>query len=241
MLVLPMSSDEGHAEGRRIVITGVTRGLGRALALRLAGMGHQVAGCGRSKVRLEELRGRLGDGHRVDLVNVASSIQVRTWAEKVLESHGPPDLVINNAGIINVNSPLWEVPEEELGLVVDVNLKGTYYVIRNFLPAMLERGSGVVVNFSSGWGRSTEAELAPYCATKWAVEGLTRALSQELPKGLAAVALNPGVIHTDMLESCFGQSAKSYPGPEKWAERAAPFLLTLGPEHNGKSLTVPGF
>jgi NAD(P)-dependent dehydrogenase (short-subunit alcohol dehydrogenase family) len=240
MLVLPMSSDEG----RMVVLTGVTRGLGRALAIRLARMGHRVAGCGRSKVRLEELRGVLGESdqsHRVDLVNVASSIQVRTWAEKVLESHGPPDLVINNAGVINVNAPLWEVPEEEMGLVVDVNLKGTYYVIRNFLPAMLERGSGVMVNFSSGWGRSAEAELAPYCATKWAVEGLTRSLAQELPKGLAAVAVNPGVIHTDMLESCFGQSAKSYPGPEKWAERAAPFLLSLGPEHNGKSLTVPGF
>jgi NAD(P)-dependent dehydrogenase (short-subunit alcohol dehydrogenase family) len=236
MLVLLMSS-----EGRMIVLTGVTRGLGRALAVRLAGMGHRVAGCGRSKIRLEELRGLLGDDHRFDLVNVASGIQIQTWAEKVLESHGPPDLVINNAGVINLNAPLWQVPDEEFGLVVDVNLKGTYYMIRNFLPAMLERGSGVVVNFSSGWGRSTEAELAPYCATKWAVEGMTRALAQEIPKGLAAVALNPGVIHTDMLESCFGQSAKSYPGPEKWAERAAPFLLSLGPEHNGKSLTVPGF
>ena len=236
MLVLLMSS-----EGRMIVLTGVTRGLGRALAVRLAGMGHRVAGCGRSKIRLEELRGLLGEDHRFDLVNVASGIQVQTWAEKVLESHGPPDLLVNNAGVINLNAPLWQVPEEEFGLVVDVNLKGTYYAIRNFLPAMLERGSGVVVNFSSGWGRSTEAELAPYCATKFAIEGLTRALAQEIPKGLAAVALNPGVIHTDMLESCFGQSAKSYPGPERWAERAAPFLLSLGPEHNGKSVTVPGF
>jgi NAD(P)-dependent dehydrogenase (short-subunit alcohol dehydrogenase family) len=236
MLVLLMSS-----EGRMVVLTGVTRGLGRALAVRLAGMGHRVAGCGRSKIRLEELRGLLGEDHRFDLVNVASGIQVQAWAEKVLESHGPPDLLVNNAGVINLNAPLWQVPEEEFGLVVDVNLKGTYYMIRNFLPAMLERGSGVVVNFSSGWGRSTEAELAPYCATKFAIEGLTRALAQEIPKGLAAVALNPGVIHTDMLESCFGQSAKSYPGPERWAERAAPFLLSLGPEHNGKSVTVPGF
>ncbi len=129
MLVLLMSS-----EARTIVITGITRGLGRALALRFAGMGHRIAGCGRSRVRLEQLRGLLGDEHRVDLVNVGSSIQVQTWAEKVLESHGPPDLVINNAGVINANAPLWEVPEEEFGLVVDVNLKGTYFIIRNFLP-----------------------------------------------------------------------------------------------------------
>jgi NAD(P)-dependent dehydrogenase (short-subunit alcohol dehydrogenase family) len=236
MLVSLMSS-----EARTIVLTGITRGLGRALALRFAGMGHRVAGCGRSRVRLEQLRGLLGDEHRVDLVNVGSSIQVQTWAEKVLESHGPPDLVINNAGVINANAPLWEVPEEEFGLVVDVNLKGTYYIIRNFLPPMLKQGRGVLVNFSSGSGRSPEPELAPYCATKWAVEGLTRSLAQELPRGLAAIALNPGVIHTDMLDSSVGQSAKSYPGPEKWAERAAPYILSLGPEHNGKSLTVPGF
>jgi NAD(P)-dependent dehydrogenase (short-subunit alcohol dehydrogenase family) len=236
MLVLLMSS-----EGRSVVLTGVTRGLGRALALRLAGMGHRVAGCGRSRARIEELRGLLDAEHRFEVVNVASSIQVQTWAEKVLESHGPPDLLINNAGLINANAPLWEVPEEEFGLVVDVNLKGTYYVIRNFLPAMLKRGSGVVVNFSSGWGRSTASEVGPYCATKWGIEGLTRSLAEELPRGVAAVAINPGVIHTELLESCYGQSAKSYPGPEKWAERAAPFLLSLGPEHNGKSVTVPGF
>lgn len=229
------------SEGRTVVLTGVTRGLGRALAIRLAEQGHRLAGCGRSRAKIEELRSLLGDQHRFDVVNVASSIQVQTWAEKVLESHGPPDLLLNNAGIINANAPLWQVPEEEFSLVVDVNLKGTYHVVRNFLPAMLERGSGVVVNFSSGWGRSTASELAPYCATKWAIEGLTRSLAEELPRGVAAVALNPGVIHTELLDSCYGQSAKSYPGPEKWAERAAPFLLSLGPEHNGKSLTVPGF
>lgn len=229
------------SEGRTVVLTGVTRGLGRALAVRLAEQGHRLAGCGRSRAKIDELRSALGDAHRFDVVNVASAIQVETWAEKVLESHGPPDLLLNNAGVINANAPLWQVPEEEFGLVVDVNLKGTFHVIRHFLPAMVERGSGVVVNFSSGWGRSTASEVAPYCATKWAVEGLTRSLAEELPRGLAAVALNPGVIHTELLDSCFGQSAKSYPGPERWAERAAPFLLSLGPEHNGKSLTVPGF
>lgn len=229
------------SEGRTVVLTGVTRGLGRALAIRLAGQGHRLAGCGRSRAKIEELRSLLGDEHRFEVVNVASAIQAETWAEKVLDSHGPPDLLLNNAGVINANAPLWQVPEEEFGLVVDVNLKGTYHMIRHFLPAMLARGSGVVVNFSSGWGRSTAAEVAPYCATKWAIEGLTRSLAEELPRGLAAVALNPGVIHTELLDSYYGQSAKSYPGPEKWAERAAPFLLSLGPEHNGKSVTVPGF
>jgi NAD(P)-dependent dehydrogenase (short-subunit alcohol dehydrogenase family) len=229
------------SEGRTVVLTGVTRGIGRALAVRLAELGHTVIGCGRSRPRIEELRAQLGEPHRFEVVNVASAIQVETWAERTLASFPAPDLLLNNAGIINANAPLWEVPVEEFGVVVDVNLKGPFHLIRYFLPAMIARGRGVVVNFSSGWGRSTASEVAPYCATKWGVEGLTRALAEELPSGLAAVALNPGVVHTELLESCFGQSAKSYPGPERWAERATPFLLSLGAEHNGKSLTVPGF
>jgi len=66
-------------------------------------------------------------------------------------------------------------------------VKGTANVIRYFVPDMVRRKSGVIVNFSSGWGRSTDAEVAPYCASKWAIEGLTQALSQELPSGMAAV------------------------------------------------------
>jgi NAD(P)-dependent dehydrogenase (short-subunit alcohol dehydrogenase family) len=219
----------------------VTRGLGRALAVRLAGLGHVVIGCGRTRAAIEELQEQLGEPHGFSVVDVASPSEVETWSRRVLARHPPIDLLINNAGVINANAPLWEVPEEEFARVIDVNLKGTYHVVRSFLPSMLERGHGVVVNFSSGWGRSSSAEVAPYCATKWGIEGMTRALAEELPRGLAAVAVNPGVIHTAMLESCYGQSAKSYPGPERWAERAAPFLLDLGPRDNGKSLTVPGF
>jgi NAD(P)-dependent dehydrogenase (short-subunit alcohol dehydrogenase family) len=123
--------------------------------------------------------------------------------------------------------------------VIDINLKGTIHTIRHFLPAMIERGRGVVVNFSSGWGRSTSPEVATYCATKFAIEGLTAALAQELPPGLAAVALNPGVIHTDMPASCFADSASEYPAPEEWIKTAGPFLLNISPRDNGRPLTVP--
>jgi NAD(P)-dependent dehydrogenase (short-subunit alcohol dehydrogenase family) len=114
-----------------------------------------------------------------------------------------------------------------------------YYVLRHFVPAMIERRQGVIVNFSSTWGRSTSPEVAPYCATKWAVEGLTRALAEELPPGMAAVPLNPGIIHTEMLQSCFGAAAAEYPDADDWARRAVPFLLKIGPKDNGKPLTAP--
>jgi len=224
---------------RLILITGVSRGLGRALTVEFIRLGHTLAGCARDAAALAELSRHYGPPHDFTAVDVADDAAVRTWSARVLDRHGPPDLLLNNAALINRKAPLWKVPAAEFDRVVDVNLKGVANVIRHFVPAMIRRGRGVIVNFSSGWGRSTDAEVAPYCATKWAIEGLTQALAQELPAGLAAVALNPGIIDTDMLRLCFGAAAAGYPTPEAWARRAAPFLLGLGPKDNGKPLTAP--
>jgi NAD(P)-dependent dehydrogenase (short-subunit alcohol dehydrogenase family) len=229
-----------RSPARLIVLTGVTRGLGRALAERFVALGHTVLGCGRSRGAVEELGRRFSAPHDFAVVDVADAEQVRGWAERLLADRGPPDLLLNNAALINRNALLWDVPREEFDRVLDVNVKGVANVLRAFLPAMVRRRAGVVVNFSSGWGRSTSAEVAPYCATKWAIEGLTQALAQELPDGMAAVPLNPGVIDTEMLRSCFGSGAAEYPKADRWAETAAPFLLRLGPKDNGQQLTVPG-
>ena len=201
--------------------------------------GHTVLGCGRSAGEIKKLRQAYGEPHDFYPVDVANDEAVKSWASLLLTSHGAPDLIINNAGVINRNAPLWEVEAREFGEVLDVNVRGVANVIRNFGAAMVQRKSGVIVNISSGWGRSTDAEVAPYCASKWAVEGLTLSLAQELPTGMAAVALNPGIINTEMLRSCFGGSAAAYPAAEEWAQIAVPFLLRLGPSDNGKQLTVP--
>src|SRR5205814_3025484 len=222
-----------------IVITGVTRGLGRAMAERFIEAGHTVLGCGRGHAEIARLTRKVHKPHDFATIDVSRDEQVKDWAKRVLAEHGPPDLLLNNAALVNRNAALWDVPADEFQRVVEVNIVGVANCIRHFVPAMMSRKRGVIVNFSSGWGRSTAAEVAPYCATKWAIEGLTQALAQELPRGIAAVALNPGVINTDMLQSCFGRSAGAYPPPEQWAKGAAPFLLRLGPQHNGKSLTVP--
>jgi NAD(P)-dependent dehydrogenase (short-subunit alcohol dehydrogenase family) len=226
--------------GRIVVITGVTRGLGRAMARGLIELGHTVLGCARSKSGIDRLGRVYAKPNDFQVVDVAADKEVAGWARRLLREYGPPDLLVNNAAIINRNASLWRVPADEFDRVIDINIKGVANVIRHLVPAMVERGSGVIVNLSSGWGRSTSAEVAPYCATKFAIEGLTRALAQELPGGLAAVPLNPGVIDTDMLRLSFGASATSYPAPEEWAVRAIPFLLKLGPKDNGQSLTVPG-
>jgi NAD(P)-dependent dehydrogenase (short-subunit alcohol dehydrogenase family) len=224
---------------RRIVLTGVTRGLGRAMAERFVELGHTVFGCGRSAAELDQLLRRFGSPHDFAAVDVTRRDQVQAWADRIMAKHGAPDLLLNNAAIINANAPLWQVPADEFDLLIDINIKGVANVLRSFVPAMIARGNGVIVNFSSGWGRSTSAEVAPYCASKYAIEGLTLALAQELPNGLAAIPLNPGIIDTDMLRSCFGTEAEHYPSAVEWAKRAAPFILKLGRGDNGKSLSVP--
>lgn len=221
---------------KRILITGVSRGLGLSMAKGMMKRGHRIAGCARSGSAPVELR---ENGHHYASVDLRSDEAVKAWADSVLADFGTPDLVINNAAIINRSAPLWEVADSEFGELLDINISGVARVIRHFVPAMIERGCGVIVNFSSGWGRSTAPEVAPYCASKWAIEGLTQALSQELPRGIGAVSFNPGVIHTEMLRSCFGEEASHYPGPDEWASRAVPFLDQLDAGENGQALTCP--
>jgi NAD(P)-dependent dehydrogenase (short-subunit alcohol dehydrogenase family) len=221
-----------------IVITGVTRGLGRALAEWYIAHGHTVSGCGRSGMEIFELRSTYPEPHSFDAVDVTEVVKVGMWAERVTGA-GAPDILINNAALMNQKAPLWRVSAVEFSKLVDVNIKGVANVIRAFVPMMVEAKRGVIVNLSSGWGRSTSPEVAPYCATKWAIEGLTKALAQELPEGMAAIPLNPGVINTEMLQKCFGAEAASYPKAQEWAGKAAPYILTLGPKDNGQSLSVP--
>lgn len=221
-----------------IVLTGVTRGLGLALTEKFVELGHTVCGCGRSREGIESLRRRFGAPHDFAVVDISKEDLVEPWAARVLSSRGAPDLLINNAAVINQNAPLWQVPAEEFNLVIDVNVKGVANVIRHFVPAMVARKAGVIVNFSSGWGRSVAKEVAPYCASKWAIEGLTQALAEELPRPMAAVPLNPGIIDTDMLRSCYGGSASRYPSAKKWAEQAAPIILGFNSRDNGKQASV---
>lgn len=227
---------------KHVMITGCTRGLGLAMARGFVARGWRVSGCGTKEDAVARLAAELsgeGAGHVIRTCDVTSADGVTKMAEEIVPLAGAPDLLLNNAAVINRNAPLWEVTPEDFSRVMDVNLKGIHLVLRAFLPAMIARGSGVVVNFSSGWGRSTSPEVAAYCCTKWGVEGLTQALSQEIPSGLAAVALNPGIIDTEMLQSTFGDSSSDFPTPAAWAEKAVPFLEKLGPRDNGKALTAP--
>lgn len=225
---------------KTILITGASRGLGKAMVEGFAARGHRIIGCARSEAPLKAMQSQLGENHFFRTVDVASVEEVSRFAKECADQDIIPDTLINSAAIINSPAPLWEISADEFSDLMDVNLKGIHHLISNFFPLMRSRGSGVIVNFSSGWGRSTSSGVAPYCATKWGVEGLTQALAQDLPPGFAAVAFNPGIIDTDMLRCCFGEDASSYGGAEAWAKEAVPFLEALDESDNGASLTCPG-
>lgn len=217
-------------------ITGCSRGLGRAMAKEFSRRGWRVAGGSRDENALRELAESLSSEHFLHPLDVTDPTQVETFAKEVKVRWEAPDLLINNAGIINGNAPLIDISPDEFSFVLAVNLSGIHNLIRAFVPMMQSVGRGFIVNFSSYWGQSTAPEVGPYCASKWGVEGLTRCLAQELPRGLATVAFNPGVIDTDMLRSCFGESASGYEKPEAWAKHAVDRLESLKLSDNGSTV-----
>lgn len=224
---------------RTIVLTGCTRGLGLSLLHQFSNAGHTVYGGGRSQTAIDTLKALSLAGCHLSVLDVSEEDSVKSFSEQILQNGHVPDLLINNAGIINHATPLWQVPAEEFQSVIDINIAGVHRVIRHLVPAMIEQGKGIIVNLSSGWGRSVAPEVAPYCASKWAIEGMSKALAEELPAGMAAIPLSPGVIATDMLRQVWGDSANVYPTADVWAAKAAPYILSLGASDNGCSLTTP--
>jgi NAD(P)-dependent dehydrogenase (short-subunit alcohol dehydrogenase family) len=224
---------------KTVVITGVSRGLGLALLKKLHSMGHRVSGCCRQSQRAEDLESELGDRCLVRCVDVLDEHAVAQWAQETRKKLGEVDLVVNNAALFNARANLWETPVADFQQVMRVNVEGPYQVARAFLPAMISRGHGVLVNYTSSRARNPRAEVGPYCTSKAAVEMMTRSLALELPEGLAAVAVNPGVVNTEMLGVSIGDRKNEFWTPEQWAESAAPFLLELAPSDNGKCVHVP--
>jgi NAD(P)-dependent dehydrogenase (short-subunit alcohol dehydrogenase family) len=205
--------------------------------------GHKILGCARSRDQIKLLASKYPK-HNFQAVDVASDVQVSTWAQQLLNSYGSPDFVLNNAAIINRKAPLWKVACSDFSDEIDTNIKGVANVIRHFAPSMIERGRGVFVNFSSRWGTKFEQQMAPYCATKWAIVALTRVLAEELkPLGLTCVALNPGVVRTRMLQQYLGTAhiprMYQYPTPRQWAKLAVPLILGFRRGDTGKVRLIP--
>jgi NAD(P)-dependent dehydrogenase (short-subunit alcohol dehydrogenase family) len=235
-------------EKQIVVITGVTKGIGLALAEEFTRCGWRVAGCGRSLKAVQELQNQYGSEHLFSAVDIKDDASVSKWAEEVASKMGIPFILINNAGLINRPQALWEVPSDEFADIMDTNVIGTVNMLRHFIPLMLQKQQGIIVNVSSGWGANGKitfsphcegwGSFSPYCASKFAVEGLTQSLSQELPPGLIAVTLAPGASNTDMLYKALPEEAGKYPTAEERAKTIVPYILNIQPSDSGKHLSI---
>ena len=191
------------SNGRVAVVTGASRGIGRAIALGLARDGFDLVLCDlpAQQKALEgvcrEVRdfGRAAYAHACD---VSSRDQVRAMAQQALKEAGHVDVVVNNAGILipaafeNIEEGVWDA-------VLDVNAKGAFLVTQAFLPHMKERRYGRIVSIASIGGKHGAPEQAHYSASKAAIMGFTRVLAQEVgPFGITANCVCPGIIVTDM-------------------------------------------
>ncbi len=189
--------------GRSALVTGASRGIGRAIALGLAHAGFDVAlnDIARQADELHAVRDEIaGLGRRTSVVlaDVSRKDDVTAMAQRAIADLGAIDAVVNNAGILIANS-VEDLRENEWDAVLDVNAKGTFLVVQAFLPHMRSRGYGRIVNISSIGGKRGAPLQAHYSASKAAVMGFTRVLAQEVgPDGITANCICPGIIVTEM-------------------------------------------
>ncbi|HEX3483189.1 MAG TPA: SDR family NAD(P)-dependent oxidoreductase [Kofleriaceae bacterium] len=187
--------------GTTAVVTGASRGIGRAIALRLAEAGADVALWARDAAALQRVADEVAalGGRALPMVcDVTDSAAVDRTAEAVRRTLPPVTVVVNNAGAV-LRKPTLAISDVEWRRVIAVNLDGTFHVTRAFLPD-LTRSGGRVINIASIAGREGTAMLAGYCAAKHAVVGFTRALAEELRTAKVSVnAICPGSVDTVML------------------------------------------
>lgn len=194
-------------EGKVAIVTGASRGIGRAIADRLARAGADVAVVDMDVSRAQETVSAVtGHGRRAVVIkaNVAEWADVKAMTDQVVAELGRIDILVNNAGITR-DGLLLRMKEEDWNAVLDVNLKGTFHCTKAVLPAMTKQGGGAMVNIASVVGVMGNAGQANYAASKAAVIGFTKTVAREYAsRGITVNAVAPGFIETAMTEKLSG-------------------------------------
>lgn len=215
-----------------ILITGVSAGIGKACAEKFAREGWLVIGTVRDPSRPKGAP----SGITLEQLDLAEEASGPALARRVLDEHGCPDAVLNNAGMLQFG-PLECMTPEEMRRLYQVNLFGQLDLVRPFLPAMRERGSGVIANVTSLGGRLVFPFFAGYNSTKWALEGISEGLWHELrPFGIRVKAIEPGFVETDI----WGKALPDEGEPVTGAGAYRPFMEHMrGFEKSIASRTSP--
>ena len=224
-----------------ILITGASQGIGRCLAIDLARRGATVIGCGRSRERLEEtlaeMRGA-SPSSTVIACDVGDPAQVRAMVERTLANFAKIDILINNAGI-GMRKPFVETPLDVIEEIMRTNYLGMVYCTHALLPSMIKRGSGHIVNISSGSGMIGTLNMAAYCASKFAMNGFSESLYHELrPLGIHVSVVCPGPVATAFNRAFTDLPPKSPPSLVV-APEAVSQAVILAIERQSAEVVVP--
>jgi 3-oxoacyl-[acyl-carrier protein] reductase len=184
------------------VVTGAGRGIGAAIARRLAALGASLVLCGRTRSHLQDVAAAISKtGGKSDVVecDVTDLRAVERAAARVQDSYGRAEILVNNAGIGGFGGPLHQLPPDQWEQILNTNLRGVYYAIRAFAPMMIEARCGHIVNVSSLAGKNALTNGAAYAASKWGLNGLTYSVAEELrTHNIRVSAVCPGSVDTDL-------------------------------------------
>lgn len=189
-------------KNRSAIITGAGKGIGKAIATALAAEGVNLGLVSRTSSDLEALQAALANEYGVKVVIARADVSAKPDVDQAIadlkESLGSIDILINNAGIGSFGT-LLDMDHEQWERIIQTNVMGTYYVTRAVLPSMLEQSSGSIINIASTAGERGFATGSAYCASKFAVIGMTEALMQEVRKSnIRVTALTPSTVNTEL-------------------------------------------
>ena len=225
-------SNNAILTGQVAVITGAGRGIGAAIAAKVASMGATAVLCGRTQEHLQSTAdaiskaGGRAEPFECDVTNLRS---VEAAAAHVEQTLGRLDILVNNAGIGSFRSPLHQSPPESWDAVLNTNLRGVYFCIRAFAPMMIRAGAGHIINISSLAGKNALPNGAAYAASKWGLNGLTYSVAEELrAHNIRASVICPGSVDTELSPHA-GKDKTKMLQPEDVAHVVA-MLLTQAPQ-----------
>jgi NAD(P)-dependent dehydrogenase (short-subunit alcohol dehydrogenase family) len=214
------------------VVTGGGRGIGAGIARKLAQLGASVVVCGRERSRLEDTCGEIrsaGAQCEAMACDVSDWSAVAALAGRIQQTFGRTDILVNNAGVGGYSGPLHAMPEEKWDAIFNTNLRGVFHTIRAFVPMMISAGGGHIINISSIAGKNPLPNAAAYGASKWALNGLSYSVAEELRgHNIRVSVVCPGSTHTGFSPHA-GKAAEKMLQPEDVAHVVA-MLASQAPQ-----------
>jgi len=214
------------------VVTGAGRGIGAAIARRLALLGATVVLCGRTRSHLQDTAdaiSREGGKSEIAECDVTDLSALDQLASRVKDGYGRLDILVNNAGIGGFSTPLFQLPPDDWDRILNTNLRGVYYAIRAFAPMMIQAKRGHIINISSLAGKNALPNGAAYAASKWGLNGLTYSVAEELRShNIRVSVICPGSVDTSLSPHA-GKDKGKMLQPEDVAH-AVEMLVTQAPQ-----------